>query len=111
MASTTAVRNAMALAWSAQGDTYSLHTGDPGPDGLANEATGPDYQRLATIWGTPVDGTILGSQLVFLVDEGDYTHMCRWNGTTLVTTLDTTDAIISPAGEVKVTPNYTYTGD
>ena len=111
MASTTAVRNAMAQAWADQGDTYSLHTGYPGPDGLLLEATGPDYERLITDWGTPVDGTIIGSQLVYLVPAGDYTHMCRWNGSTLVTILDTTDASITPAGEVKVTPNYTYTGD
>lgn len=108
MSSTTGVKNAMAQAWADLGNTYSLHTGDPGVDGTANEASGSGYARQTTTWGTPVGGVITGSQMVFTVGATTYTHMCRWNGTTLLNVLDTTDATVAPAGEVKVTPSYTY---
>ncbi|WP_433658008.1 phage tail fiber protein [Nocardia sp. CA-128927] len=108
MSSTTAVKNGMADHWATLGNTYSLHTGDPGAGGTANEATGGGYTRQPTTWGAAVGGTVTGSQLVFQVVAGSYTHMCRWNGTTLLTVLDTPDAAVSPAGEVKVTPSYTY---
>lgn len=111
MSSTAAVRNSMADHWASQGATYSLHTGDPGVNGTANEATGPNYARQTTVFGAAVDGTVTGSQIIFEVPADDYTHMCRWDGTTLLTILDTTDATIAPDGEVKVTPSYTYTGD
>ena len=111
MSSTVDVRNSMADHWASRGNTYSLHTGDPGVNGLANEATGGGYGRQNTTWGSAVGGTVTGSQIIFNVVADEYTHMCRWNGSTLVTILDTTDAVISPAGEVKVTPSYTYTGD
>jgi len=111
MASTTAVKNSMANAWAALGNTYSLHTGDPGAGGTANEASGPSYNRQNTTWGTASNGTVVGSQITFLVPAGDYTHMCRWSGSTLLGVYDTTDAHISPDGEVKVTPSHTYAGD
>ncbi|WP_253805078.1 hypothetical protein [Nocardia sp. FDAARGOS_372] len=111
MSSTTAVKNSMANAWAAQGNTYSLHTGDPGAAGTANEATGGGYSRQNTTWGSASAGTVTGSQITFTVVAGSYTHMCRWNGSTLLNVFDTTDAIVNPAGEVKVTPSYTYTGD
>lgn len=111
MASTTAVRNSQANNWASLGNTYSLHTADPGVDGTANEATGGGYSRQNTTFGAAVNGTVTGSQIVFSVVADEYTHMCRWNGSTLLNVLDTTDAVVSPAGEVKVTPSYTYTGD
>lgn len=111
MSSTTGVKNSMADHWASLGATYSLHTGDPmagGATGTANEASGGGYTRQTTTWGGAVGGVVTGSQLVFNVVAGTYTHMCRWNGTTLLTVLDTPDAVVSPAGEVKVTPSYTY---
>lgn len=108
MSSTTAVKNSMADHWASLGASYSLHTGDPGVDGTANEATGGGYTRQTTTWGAAVGGVVTGSQMVFTVNAGSYTHMCRWSGTTLRTILDTPDATVSPAGEVKVTPSYTY---
>ncbi|WP_280442216.1 phage tail fiber protein [Nocardia brasiliensis] len=111
MSSTVAVRNDMADHWASLANTYSLHTGDPmagGANGTANEANGGGYTRQSTTWGTAVGGTATGSQLVFQVVAGSYTHMCRWNGTTLLNVFDTPDATVSPAGEVKVTPSYTY---
>jgi hypothetical protein len=48
---------------------------------------------------------ITGSQITFTVPAGTYTHMCRWNGTTLLDIIDTVDATINPAGEIKVTPS------
>ncbi|WP_433660808.1 phage tail fiber protein [Nocardia sp. CA-128927] len=110
MSSTAAVKNSMADHWASLGASYSLHTGDPGAGGTSNEATGGGYARQTTTWGAAVAGTVTGTQLVFTVPAGSYTHMCRWNGATLLTVLDTTDAVVSPAGEVKVTPSYTYSG-
>ncbi|SUA72644.1 Uncharacterised protein [Nocardia otitidiscaviarum] len=108
MSSTTAVKNAQANNWASLGASYSLHTADPGVDGTANEASGGGYARQTTTWGAAAGGVVTGSQLVFTVNAGTYTHMCRWNGTTLLNILDTPDATVSPAGEVKVTPSYTY---
>src|SRR5690606_36670621 len=82
MASTTAVKNSMANAWAALGNTYSLHTGDPGAGGTANEASGPSYNWQNTTWGTASNGTVVCSQITFLVPAGDYTHMCRSSGRT-----------------------------
>lgn len=110
MAATTAVKNSMADHWAGRGNTYSLHTGDPGGAGTANEATGGGYARQSTTWGTATDATVTGSQLTFNVVAGSYTHMCRWSGATFLGSFDTTDAVVSPAGEVKVTPSYTYNG-
>lgn len=108
---TTALKNEMANHWAAQGNTYSMHTGDPGAAGTSNEATGGSYARQATTWGTATGGTVTGSQLTFPAAAGTYTHMGRWNGSTFLGSFDTADATLTPAGEVKVTPSYTYTGD
>jgi len=102
-----ATANEVAEAWAALGDVYSLHTGDPGSAGTANEVTGGGYERQSTTWGTASGGKVTGSQMTFAVPDGDVTHMCRWSddGTTLRDIIDTVDATVSPAGELKVTPS------
>lgn len=110
MAATTATKNAMANAWAALGNTYSLHTADPGGSGTSNEASGGGYARQSTTWGSASAGVVTGSQLTFAVVAGTYSHMARWSGGTYLGSFDTTDAVVSPAGEVKVTPSYTYNG-
>lgn len=108
MSSTEAVKNAMCEAWAAQGTTYKLHDGDPGVAGTDNELSGGGYSPQSTTWGTASGGVITGSQLVYTVLAGDVTHATRWNGATYLGTIDHTDVSVSPAGEVKLTPSYTY---
>lgn len=100
-----ATANAVATAWADLGDEYSLHTGNPGSSGTANEATGGGYSRQTTTWGSASGGKVTGSQMTFPVAAGDYTHMCRWDGSTLRDIIDTVDAEVSPDGEIKVTPS------
>jgi hypothetical protein len=100
-----ATANSVATHWASLGTTYSLHTGNPGAAGTANEATGGGYARQSTTWGSASAGVVTGSQMTFEVAAGTYTHMCRWNGTTLLDIIDTVDAEVSPAGQVKVTPS------
>lgn len=108
MTSTAAVKNSMANAWAALGNTYSLHTGDPGGAGTANEASGGGYSRQTTTWGSASGGVVTGSQMTFTVVAATYTHLARWSGSTYLGTIDSADATVSPAGEVKVIPSYTY---
>lgn len=108
MASVMATANALATYWASLGATYSLHTGNPGSAGANNEVTGGGYSRQTTTWGTASGGIIVGSQLTFAVPAGTVAFMCRWDGTTLRDIIDTTDATITPAGELKVTPRNQF---
>ncbi|RDI13436.1 hypothetical protein DEU38_13411 [Rhodococcus sp. AG1013] len=100
-----ATANALANHWASLGNSYSLHTGNPGAAGTANEASGNGYARQTTTFGSPAGGTVTGSQMTFNF-QGTATHMCRWNGTTLLDIIDTVDATITPAGQIKVTPSF-----
>ncbi|WP_054812119.1 phage tail fiber protein [Nocardia arizonensis] len=113
MTATTAERNAHAEFWASRSNTFSAHTGDPGAAGTANEVVGGGYSRQTTTWpGSATGGTITGSQLTFSVPAGtSVTHLGRWNGSTFVGSIDSPDASVSPAGEIKPTPSYTYNGD
>lgn len=98
--------NAVAHAWANLGTQYSLHTGDPGSSGQANEASSDRYARQDTTWGSPSNGKVTGTQMTFAVEAGTYTHMCRWDSAgNLLDIIDTVDAEISPSGEIKVTPS------
>jgi len=52
---TDSTKNLMLDAASAVMDTASLHTGDPGAGGTANEVTGGDYARMS-IYFDPASG-------------------------------------------------------
>lgn len=93
---------------STKGALYSLHTGNPGATGNANEVSGGGYVRKTTVWGTAAGGIIIGSQMEFDVPATSVTHMVRRkaDGTPL-DIIDTADATISPAGKLKVTPRLT----
>jgi hypothetical protein len=98
--------NFVADQWASRGDIYSLHTGNPGASGTANEATGGGYARQTTTWSPATGGVAVGSQMTFSVPDGTFTHMCRWNDEDeLQDIIDTVDAEVSPAGEIKVTPS------
>lgn len=103
--SIAATANSIASHWASLGTTYSLHNGNPGAAGTANEITAAGYTRQNTAFGSPTNGVVTGSQLTFEVD-GPVTHMCRWNGTTLRDVIDTVDATVTPAGQLKVTPSF-----
>lgn len=77
---TTAFRESVALAATAQGAYISLHTADPGTDGTS-EATGgsPAYARKQTTWtGGASDGSVVGTEVAFDVPAGTFTHIACW---------------------------------
>lgn len=100
-----ATANAVADYWASLGASFSLHTGNPGAAGTANEAAGGGYARQTTTWGAASGGTVTGSKITFDVVAGTYTHLCRWNGSTLRDIIDNPDVTINPAGKVEVTPS------
>ena len=68
-------------------DHVSLHTADPGSTG-ANEATGgaPAYARKAITWAAASAGSVAentGTDPVFDVPAGTYTHLGLWDDLTL----------------------------
>lgn len=105
--SEVSTRNNLADRWASLGTTYSLHNGDPGAGGTANELSGDGYARQNTTWGAAANGTVTGSQLVFTVGTVNATWACRWNGATLLDRIDITDVSVSPSGEIRFTPTYT----
>lgn len=106
--SETATKNSLANHWASLGDTYSLHVGNPGAGGTANEVTNGSYSRQATTWGAASGGVVTGSQLTFAVSSSTtVTHVCRWQGTTLRDVIDNPDATVTPSGEFKLNPSYT----
>ena len=106
--SVMATRNALANAWAALGTTYSLHTGAPGAGGTANEVAAAGYSRQSTTWGAAASGAVAGAALADPVGSATtVTHVCRWNGSTLLDILDVTDSTVTPSGEFKLNPSYT----
>lgn len=85
------------------GSTFSLHTGNPGPNMTANEASGGGYARQTAPYPAAALGKATTPEMIFNVDAATYTHMVRWNGTDPVEVIDNPDITISPAGEAKVT--------
>lgn len=100
--------NDLVTYMSTRGALYSLHTGNPGATGNANELSGGGYARKTTGWGTAAGGIIIGSQMEFDVPDSIVRYMVRRkpDGTPL-DIMDTVDATISPAGKLKVTPRLT----
>jgi hypothetical protein len=75
--------------------TMSIHTGDPGVAGTANEASGGGYTRETVTWGAGGAAGALGSTYqpatvgvawgapTFDLPAGTFTHYAYWNGSTL----------------------------
>lgn len=106
-----ATREALALAYGAEGNFISLHTADPGTTG-ANEATGGGYARQATTWsGGAVDGVIAGTQVEVPVPAGTFTHVGIFDAVTAGNFVDSYaipgGVTLSVIGTVKVTPTFT----
>ncbi|MGX6513238.1 phage tail fiber protein [Rhodococcus sp. SJ-2] len=106
--SVTATKNSLADHWASLGTTYSLHTGNPGVDGLANEVTDASYSRQNTVFGAASGGIVTGTQCTYAVSASTtVTHVCRWGGSTLLDIIDNPDATVTPSGEFKLNPSYT----
>lgn len=103
-----ATRDALANHWASLGTTYSLHTGNPGAAGTANEVTDASYSRQSTTFGSASGGIVTGTQCTFAVSTSTtVTHVCRWDGSTLRDIIDNPDATVTPSGEFKLNPSYT----
>lgn len=110
---TASQANAIVDAMAARGNSFKLHTGNPGASGTANELVHPGY---APQTGTYVPGaTVAGvgavtqtAQMTFEVSTTPITWMSRWSGSTLVETIDNPDITVNPAGQAKVTHKLTF---
>jgi hypothetical protein len=65
-------------------DTLSLHTGNPGADGTANEYDGDGYSRQSCEFNSPADGErTLKDCVIFDGEEDDsVTWVGTWAGST-----------------------------
>ena len=111
MAFTNAAKEAAAAEVTSLGAYISLHTADPGTTG-ASEATGGGYARQITTWtGGATDGAVNGSQVTFDLPVGTYTHVGFWTaatgGTFIGGTAMSSNAVLSGAGQLLVTPTVT----
>ncbi|MBP1158257.1 MULTISPECIES: hypothetical protein [unclassified Rhodococcus (in: high G+C Gram-positive bacteria)] len=108
----TSTKNALCAAYAATATTVyvSVHTGDPGPTGLAEASGGaPAYVRVATTWGAPANGQITGSQVTVNLPAGTYTHAGLWSAATGGTFID--KVAIAPTtlgaqGTLLITPTF-----
>ncbi|AUS33915.1 hypothetical protein C1M55_24335 [Rhodococcus qingshengii] len=100
--------NAVVTSIANLGTRFALHTGNPGPAGTSNEASGAGYQRQDATFAPAAGGITSTGQMTFLVPANTFTHMTRWNGTTYIETIDNPDIVISPQGEAKVTYKITF---
>ncbi len=109
---TVTERNTVANSLTPRLTHVSLHTADPGTTG-ASEAAGGSYARQALTWSAASAGIAVANEVTFSVPAGTYTHFGVWNaasgGTFRGGNALTTSAIISPAGEVKVTVSVPVT--
>lgn len=111
---TAAARETAAVAVATTTNSWvSLHTADPGTTG-ASEATGgsPAYARKQTTWTAgAADGVSSGSQVIFNVPAGTYTHAGLWTAATGGTFIGavslTSPVLLAAQGEAKITPSVT----
>ncbi len=91
MANTVAATaNALANHWASLGATTAAHRKSR-RGGNRERGVGNGYARQSTTFGSASGGVVTGSQMT-LTSWGTVTHMCRWNGTTLLDIIDTVDA-------------------
>lgn len=92
--------------------TLSLHTGDPGTNGTANEISGgsPAYARKSASFGasTTINSTtvsrVLSSSVTFDVPASTTVSWVGvWSGTTFVAKEDVTDEVFAAQGNYTVT--------
>lgn len=87
-------------------DTLSLHSGDPGADGTANEVSGNGYTRKSCTFAAASGGEkALASAVTFdTPSEQSITHIGMWAGSTFRLSKARTsgDAAANVAGEYTV---------
>lgn len=73
-------------SYSATQRTMSLHTGDPGEDGSANEVTGGSYSRQDVTFSVAANGISSNTNKVefTLLPACTVTHAGVWDGASLV---------------------------
>lgn len=114
----------MSTFWSASGEDdclsgltatfISLHNGSPGTTG-ANEISGGSYIRVATTWGSPSAGAMVGSQVAINVPAATTVdHFGIWTASTSGTykaggNLPNSE-LFTGAGVYDCTPTVTATG-
>lgn len=106
---TAEFRETVALAATGQGAVLSLHTGDPGANGAANEAAGGGYSRLSTTWsGGTSDGSVAGSAVEFSAAAGTYSYYCvrKSDGSFLWSQSFSAVTLPQPM-KLRVTPTFT----
>lgn len=109
---TAATKESLATQFGTLGTYISLHTGDPGTAGTANEASGGSYARVQTTWsGGASDGIITGSAVDINAPVNTYTYIGVWSaatgGTFVGSSTIASTAISGSAGIVRVTPTFT----
>jgi hypothetical protein len=105
----TAGKNAMLDALAALAVKASLHSGDPGADGLANEITGgsPAYARKTIAWNAAATGNInLNGTAVFdIPPAATVSWVGFWNsaGTAFYGSANVTDEVFAAQGTYTLT--------
>lgn len=103
-----------ALAKTALGAWISLHVDTVGTDG-SNEATGgsPAYAREETTWDLgATSGEVVGTEVVFDVPAGTYTHFGIWTASTGGVYIDggeIAETTLASQGTINLTPTVTET--
>lgn len=88
-------------------DTLSLHTGDPGSDGTANEVTGDGYERKAATFAAAAGGErVLSSSVQFAGPANeDAAYLGLWESTAYKGKIQITsgDTTFNASGEFTAT--------
>ncbi len=90
----------------------SLHDGDPGPLGLANELTQATYQRQPVVFTSAVNGQrqLFENASFEVVTGPTITHIGYWDGSIFKASSDIPDIPISGDGEIILNSVTTFIG-
>lgn len=80
-------------------DKMSLHTGEPGSAGTANEVSGTGYDRQAVTWAAASNGARnIAAEVTFVIPTGNITVSAvgLWAGSTYCGTVDSTNPASQP---------------
>lgn len=88
-------------------DRLSLHTGDPGANGTANEVDGGSYARQECVYSAASNGErLLNADVTFDVPAGTVAWVAKWNfnaGTPIfIGADDVTDEVFAAPGQYVV---------
>ena len=107
MAATNTALNLAVAGLASQVVELSLHTGDPGGSGTANELTGGAYGREEVAYGSPSNGSVEITAAVTVEGPGreaTVTHIGFWGeSTTFLGSVTCTNKTIGPGDTLTVT--------